>query len=91
MTSWNNYKKEIASIQGGPEFLADFEQFLVTFMDIAYNGERLAGQPSSLLYLIYQLAATSNNEPATQKKNGKAKAQMLEQLLIKAVGRRREQ
>ena len=91
MTSWNNYKKEIASIQGGPEFLAAFEQFLVTFMDIAYNGERLAGQPSSLLYLIYQLAATSNNEPATQKKNGKAKAQMLEQLLIKAVGRRREQ
>lgn len=91
MTSWNNFKIEIASIQGGSEFLADFEQFLVTFMDIAYNGERLAGQPSSLLYLICQLATTPNTEPATRKKNGKVKAQMFEQRLIKAAGKQREQ
>ena len=90
-TSWNDFKKEIAGIQGGPEFLVDFEQFIVAFMDIAYNGERVAGQPSSLLYLIGQLATTSNTEPVTNKKNEKAKAQMLEQRLIKAVGQRRKQ
>lgn len=91
MTSWNDLKIEITSIQGGPEFLADFQQLLVTFMDTAYNGERLADQPSSLLYLICQLAATSHTESATKKKNGENKAQIFEQRLIKAVGKRREQ
>lgn len=91
IASWNNLKKEIADIQGGSEFLADFEQFLMTFMDIAYNGERFIGQPDSLFHLICQLGTMSNAEPAAKELEKKVKAQGLEQRLIKAVGKSREQ
>ncbi len=87
---WNNLKKQIADIQGGAEFLTDFERFLETFMDTAYNGERLVERPDSLVNLLCQLGTVTNEPQAQPAPDKKAKAMALQQRVIEAVGPSRE-
>lgn len=89
--SWTHQKKKIIHVQGGPNFIEDFEQFLIDFMDISYNGERLVDQPSALVHLICQLSAMANEKPIAKEQKEKNKALELEQRLIKAVGKSQEQ
>ena len=90
-TTWTHLKKKIISVQGGPDFLADFEQFLIDFMDITYNGERLVNQPGILFHLICQLGAMANEKPVKKALKEKNKASVFEQQLLKAVGKSKEQ
>jgi pyruvate,water dikinase len=87
---WTHFKKQLASIQGGAEFLIDFERFLTTFMDITYNGERLLDRPNSLFNLICRLETKAGEAPAQREENEKAKAEICQQRLIEAVGTSRE-
>jgi phosphohistidine swiveling domain-containing protein len=89
--SWTHLKKKIINVQDGPNFIEDFEQFLIDFMDIAYNGERLVDQQDALVHLICQLSAMANEKPIKKEKKEKNKALELEQRLIKAVGKSQEQ
>lgn len=90
-TSWTQLKKEIVNVQGGSGFLADFEKFLIAFMDTSYNGERLVDQPGALFHLICQLGAMANEKPVKKEQKEKNKALELEQQLIEAVGKSQEQ
>lgn len=87
---WAHLKKEIADIQGGPEFLIDFKRVLTTFMDTTYNGERLVDRPDSLFNLICRLGTIADEAPAQREQNEKAKAQIFQQRLMEAVGTSRE-
>ncbi len=83
---WTHLKKQMADIQGGAEFLIDFERFLTTFMDTTYNGERLVDRPDSLCNLVCQLGNVAQVVPAQREQNARAKALVLQQRLIEAVG-----
>jgi pyruvate,water dikinase len=83
---WADFKKQIADIQGGADFLKDFERFLTTFMDTTYNGERLMDRPDSLFNLICQLGNVAHVASVQGEQNEKDKAMVFQQRLIEAVG-----
>lgn len=89
--SWTHLKKKLINLQGGPNFIADFEQFLKDFMDISYNGERLVDQPGALVHLICQLGAMENEKTIKKEQKEKNKGLELEQRLINAVGKSQAQ
>ncbi|MDH5427198.1 MAG: PEP-utilizing enzyme [Nitrospirota bacterium] len=83
---WAHFKEQIPDIQGGADFLEDFERFLTTFMDTTYNGERLVDRPDSLFNLICQLGNVANVASVQGEQNEKDKAMVFQERLIEAVG-----
>jgi len=88
---WNHLKKQITGMQGGTQFLTDFERLLTTFMDTSYNGERLIDRPDSLVNLLCQLGTMSNEARPQNAAAKKARASAFQQRLLDAVGSSREQ
>jgi phosphohistidine swiveling domain-containing protein len=88
--NWEALKQQIMNIQGGPDFLRDFDRFLTTFMDTSYNGERLVDRPDSLFNLICQVETFATTKPAQREENGKINSMAIQQRLIEAVGMTRE-
>lgn len=88
--NWEVLKQQIVDIQGGPEFLRNFERFLSAFMDTSYNGERLVDRPDSLFNLICQVETLATKKTPQSEQNGQSNSMALQQRLIEAVGVTRE-
>lgn len=88
---WEALKQHIMDIQGGPEFLKNFEQFLSTFMDTAYNGERLLNRPDSLFNLLCQVGTLAIQKPPQNKHHQETTVMALQQRLMDAVGKPRQE
>ncbi|SFK67845.1 pyruvate, water dikinase [Nitrosomonas aestuarii] len=86
---WQRLKVQISEIQGGADFLVHFEQFLFSFMDTTYNGERLLDRPDSLFNLICQVGTIAKSG-VVQVQHEKTKAKTLQRRLMEAVGVSRE-
>lgn len=88
---WEALKQHIMNIQGGPEFLKNFERFLSTFMDTAYNGERLLNRPDSLFNLLCQVGTLAIQRPPQNEHDQETNVMALQQRLIDAVGKPRQE
>ncbi|MCA9422448.1 MAG: hypothetical protein KC592_15620, partial [Nitrospira sp.] len=89
--NWEALQQHIMDIQGGPEFLKNFERFLSTFMDTAYHGERLLNRPDSLFNLLCQVGTLAIQRPPQNEHNQQTTVMALQQRLIAAVGTPRQE
>jgi len=56
-SGWSASRSEIEHVDGGGQFVRDFENVLHDFMDVAYDSERLATHPGWLLSTVLELAS----------------------------------
>jgi len=56
-SGWSASRSEIEHVDGGAEFVRDFENVIHDFMDVAYDSERLAAHPGWLLGTVLELAS----------------------------------
>lgn len=71
---------------GGAEFVEDFHAFMAQYMDIAYDGQRLADQPYTVLQLLLQMARGADAADTRAPPASKKRRQRLERRLLNAVG-----
>lgn len=88
--NWEALKHQIVDLQGGPDFLRNFERFLSAFMDTSYNGERLVDRPDSLFNLICQVETRAKQRPPQKDQDQETNSVALQQRLIDAVGKPRQ-
>jgi len=60
---WPSIRETIASVDGGPEFIEEFERVCERYMDVAYNGEQLDRRPDIVLHTVLEMAV-SRTAPA---------------------------
>jgi pyruvate,water dikinase len=81
----------LRTLPGGVDFVASFETFMDRHMDVAYDGQRLAEHPSTVLHIILRMAqelATADSPKRTEMPKGPT-ALILERRLLDAVGQAR--
>ena len=87
---WHQLKAQLTTLQGGTDFIRDFEAFLKTYMDNTYNGERLIDRPETLLNLVCQLETFANENPSLKEQEKEAHAKGMEDRLVEAVDKSRQ-
>jgi pyruvate,water dikinase len=93
-SGWSASRSEIEHVDGGREFVRDFENVLHDFLDVAYGCERLADHPGWLLGTVLELASmpTAADGARLEDRTGFAAATPapsagdLERRLLDAVG-----
>jgi pyruvate,water dikinase len=93
-SGWSASRGEIECVEGGEEFVRDFENVIHDFMDVAYGGERIAAHPGWLLGTVLELASvpTPSDGARLEDRTGLAaatpvpSASDLERRLLDAVG-----
>jgi pyruvate,water dikinase len=75
-------------VPGGPDFVAMLHATLERHMDVAYEGQRLASDPLSILRIVLQTTESLGPANTQEERESLAeqKAGMLEQRLLEAVG-----
>lgn len=56
-SDWSAGRGEVEHVDGGGEFVRDFENVIRDFMDVTYGSERLAAHPGWLLGTVLELAS----------------------------------
>jgi pyruvate,water dikinase len=90
-SGWEGVKAEIVKLPEGLGFLERFNGVLRDFMDVSYDGERLAGRPDLLVQSLIEMSRASRKQDsqASRLPDGPGGPEELEQRLLEAVGEKR--
>jgi pyruvate,water dikinase len=89
---WQNMLESLKTVPGGDDFAHKLESLLAGFMDVAYEGQRLADRPDLILRMLLEMAGSPQRTHRHDlDDHDTANTRVLEQRLMDAVGEARQE